>query len=89
MNSLLGPPFPVTLNPKGEAFVTVPLPWAETLQEKLQAYGIFGDQAYAATSSDGEAAATLNFGTKADVAEIQRITDSFTIPPLAVVTSIV
>jgi hypothetical protein len=85
VSSFLGPPYPVTLNPKGEAVVVMPLPWAETLREKLRAYDLACDLSAAPTPAGSDATATLNFGTGADVPRIQRIIDSFTIPPLPVV----
>ena len=77
--------FLVTLNPKGEAVVIVPLPWAETLKEKLLTYDHPCEFSVSATSPGDEPVATLNFGPDADVSQIQRTIDSFTIPPIPVV----
>ena len=86
MSSEVGPrEFTVTLNSKDEAVVILPVPWAETLREKLQAYDLACNLSAAPMSPGGEATATLNFGTGADVPQIQRIIDSFTIPFLPVV----
>ena len=86
MSSQSGPrAFTVTINPAGEAVVILPLQWAETLREKLRAYDLACDLSAASTPAGSDATATLNFGTGADVPQIQRIIDSFTIPPLPVV----
>ena len=77
--------FLVTLNPKGEAVVTLPLPWAETLKEKLRSYDHSCELSVSAAAPGSEPATTLNFGSDADVSQIQRIIDSFTIPPMPVV----
>ncbi len=77
--------FLVTLNSKGEAVVTLSLLWAETLKDKLRSYGHGCELSVSTSTPGGEANATLNFGLGADVSEIQRIIDSFTIPPLPVV----
>jgi hypothetical protein len=77
-DGMSGPPFKVVLNTKGDAVVCVPLPDAETFKEKLLQSGFPCE-----LSADG-GVATLNFGPKVDLPEVQRVIDSFTIPPLPV-----
>ena len=85
MSTAGGPPFRVSKDAKGDAVVSLPLPLAETLKEKLLGYGYPSELSAAAPGAAGGAAATLNFGPGADVPGVQRIIDSFTFPPLPVI----
>ncbi len=85
MNNPFGPPFSVTLNSLNEANVTMPHKWATTLREKLRGYDISCEQSAVPAICGDEVAATLNFGTGANVTQIQQIIDSFTFPPLSVI----
>jgi hypothetical protein len=85
MSTAIGPPFRVTQIPSGDAVVTLPLKWAETLKEKLRGYGFPSEQSATAPGAGGGAVTTLNFGTGVDVPKLQQVIDSFTIPPTSVV----
>ena len=81
MVASLGPPYRVSVTDDGRAVVTLPLDLAETLKPKLLAYG-FACELSAAESG----AALLDFGVGVDVSRLQSVIDSFTVPPIAVIT---
>jgi hypothetical protein len=59
---------------------------AKTLQGKLNTYGFTSELSEGATAQGGGRTGVLKFAAGADEVQIQRVIDSFTIPPTSVIT---